>query len=94
MTLKNLEKQLLSSYESTLALEEKEICEEVDSILSDDKDLIRETANIYCMHFLSFKKDNMNPELIKRCQKYLDDIRNYHHIKIALEDIIRSRKMV
>ena len=30
------DKQLISSYESTLALEGREICKEVDSILEDD----------------------------------------------------------
>ena len=30
------ENQLLSSYESTLAVEGREICKEVDSILEDD----------------------------------------------------------
>ena len=34
------DKQLISSYESTLALEGREICKEVDSILGDDDELL------------------------------------------------------
>ena len=51
------DKQLLSSYESTLAIEGEEICKEVDSLFSDDIDLIREKANVYCLRCTSFKKD-------------------------------------
>ena len=32
------ENQLISSYESTLAAEGKEICKEVDSLLQDDEE--------------------------------------------------------
>ena len=42
------ESKLISSYESTLAVEGREICKEVDSILEDDIDLIREKASTYC----------------------------------------------
>ena len=88
------EEQLLSSYESTLAVEGKEICEEVDSLFSDDINLIREKANVYCLRCTSFKKDVIDPKLFKRCEKYLDVLRNYNHIKNALEDISRLRKKV
>ena len=32
--------------------------------------------------------------MIKRCENYLDDIRNYRDIKNTLEHISRTRKMV
>ena len=88
------DKQLLSSYESTLAIEGEEICKEVDSLFSDDIDLIREKANVYCLRCTSFKKDVIDSKLFERCKKYLDDMRNYRDIKYTLENISRTRKMV
>ena len=40
-----IENQLLSSYESTLAVEGEEICKEVDSLIQDDHELLIEKAN-------------------------------------------------
>ena len=78
------DKQLLSSYESNLAIEGEEICKEVDSLFSDDIDLIREKANVYCLRCTSFKKDVIDSKLFERCKKYLDDMRNYRDIKYTL----------
>ena len=46
------ENQLISSYESTLALEGEEICKEVDSLIQDDRKLLIEKAKAYCLFFL------------------------------------------
>ena len=43
------ENQLLSSYESTLAVEGREICKEVDSLNQDDHELLIEKAEAYCL---------------------------------------------
>ena len=64
------DKQLLSSYESTLALEGREICKEVDSILSDDHELLIEKANAYCL-FLQIQKELI---LMKNCLKDVKSI--------------------
>ena len=90
----NFEKQLLSSYESTLAVEGEEICKEVDSILEDNYELLVEKANAYCLFCTDPKRVNIDEKLFERCKKYLDDIRNYRDIKYTLENISRSRKMV
>ena len=50
------DKQLISSYESTLAVEGREICKEVDSILEDDDELLVEKANAYCLFLYTSKK--------------------------------------
>ena len=50
------ESKLISSYESTLAVEGREICKEVDSILEDDIDLLREKALAYCLLCKDLKK--------------------------------------
>ena len=88
------EEQLLSSYESTLAVQGSEICKEVDSILGDDFDLIRDKALTYCYLCTSLKKDAISTKLFEKCEKYRKDFRNYNYIKNNLEFISRTRKMV
>ena len=43
------EKQLLSSYESTFAVEGREICEEVESLFPDNDEFLFKKANVYCL---------------------------------------------
>ena len=88
------EKQLLDSYESTLALEGKEICEEIDSMYGDNFDLLVEKADSYCLFSRLLKEDEIDKKLREKCEKYLKDSRNYRSIKISLEDISISRKRV
>ena len=85
--------QLISSYESTLAVEGREICKEVDSILEDDE-LLVEKANAYCLFCTDPKRVDIDEKLFDRCKKYLDDKRNYRDIKYTLENISRKRKKV
>ena len=59
------DKQLISSYESTLALEGREICKEVDSILEDDDELLVEKANAYCL----FCTDPKRADIVEKCRK-------------------------
>ena len=89
-----IDKQLISSYETVLAVEGSEICKEVDSLFSDDYDLIREKANAYCLFCTDPKRVDIDKNLIDRCVKYLKYLRNFRDIKNTLEHITRSRKMV
>ena len=57
------DKQLLSSYESTLALEGEEICKEVDSLFQDNHELLIEKAKAYCL-FIQIQKELI---LMKNC---------------------------
>ena len=88
------EEQLISSYESTLAAEGREICEEIDSMYGDNDKLLVEKADAYCLFSRLLKEDEIDKKLREKCEKYLDDKRNYRHIKIILEDISKSRKKV
>ena len=88
------ENQLLNSYESTLAIEGKKICKEIDSMLGENDELLVEKANAYCSFFTNLKILGLDTKMIKRCKKYLDDMRNYRDIKNTLEHISRTRKMV
>ena len=88
----NFDKQLISSYESTVAVEGREICKEVDSILEDDDELLVEKANAYCLFCTDPKRVNIDEKLFERCKKYLDDIRNYSDINYILKNISRRRR--
>ena len=88
------DKQLLSSYESTLALEGEEICKEVDSLFQDNHELLIEKAKAYCLFYTDPKRANIDEKLFDRCKKYLNDKRNYRDIKYTLENISRTRKKV
>ena len=92
--MKNLKKQLLSSYESTLAVEGREICKEVESLIKDDHELLIEKANAYCLFCTDPKRVNIDKNLFDRCKKYLKDLRNYRNIKSTLEFISSLRKKV
>ena len=89
-----IDKQLISSYESTLAVEGEEICKEVESILEDNHELLIEKANAYCLICTNPKRVDIDAKSVDRCRKFLKDIRNFRDIKNTLEDISRSRKMV
>ena len=81
---KKFEEQLLSSYESTLAVEGREICKEVDSILGDDFDLIRYKANAYCLFYTDPKRVDIDEKIVEKCRKFLLMIGRYRYIKNSL----------
>ena len=91
---KKFENQLISSYESTLAIEGEQICKEVDSILGDNDYLLIEKANTYCLFCTNPKRFYIDAKLVERCKKYLDNMRNYRDIKYTLEIISKTRKKV
>ena len=90
--MEKLEDQFITSCETALSKEGKEICKEVDQLIKDDKKFDIDKARTYCSFCLSFKKHVMDEKLYERCKKYLDDNRNYRLIKHTLEDISRTRK--
>ena len=88
------EKQLLSSYESTLAVKGEEICKEVDSLIKDDHELLIEKANAYCLLCTNPKRVDIDEKIVEKCRKFLKNISNYRDIKITLDHISITRKMV
>ena len=86
------ENQLISSYESTLALEGVEICKEVESLNKDDDKFLIEKAQAYCIFCLRYKKDSLNKDLINKCNQFIDNTRNLRSIKNCLDYISKERK--
>ena len=90
--MESIEKQFITSYESHLAKEGKEICKEVDSIIGDNDELMVEKADTYCNFISHSKSHGFDPKLVDRCRKYLDEMSNYRRIKHTLEEVDFSRK--
>ena len=86
------ENQLISSYESTLAVEAREICKEVESLLENDYKFLIEKAEIYSNFCLSFRKDSLDKDLFIKCKKLKYDISNLRSIKYNLDSISDTRK--
>ena len=61
-----------------LALNGDEICKEIDSILSDDLDLMKMKAHCYCVFYTN--KNRIDTELYEKCRKYLDHDRYFKEI--------------
>ena len=80
------ENQLLSSYESTLAVEGREICKEVDD------ELLVEKANAYCRFCTDPKRVNIDEKLFDKCKNYLRNMSRLSYIKIHMEYLSNSRK--
>ena len=87
-----LENQLISSYESTLAEEGREICEKIDSLIKDDEKFDIDKAQFYCNFCLSFKKDSLDKDLFIKFKKLKYDISNFNSIKYNLDGISKVRK--
>ena len=86
------ENQLISSYESTLAAEGKEVCKEVDSLLQDDKEFNIDKAEYYYHFCLTFGKDSLDKNLLNKCQKFKYNNSNFISIKYELNNISEVRK--
>ena len=76
-----LKKQLIDGYEPTLVIEGDEICKEIDSLLSDDFDLMREKARTYCYFCTEIKKGVVDTKLHDKCEKYLKNLRYHEELK-------------
>ena len=88
----NFEKQLIYSYEKALVEEGREICEKIDSLIKDDDKFLIEKAQTYCSFCLSFRKDSLDKDLFKKCQKFSYNTSNLRSIKYDLDSISETRK--
>ena len=92
--MEDLEKQFITSYESTLAKEGKEICEKILVYIGEKDKMIMEKAKAFCEFFMKYKLDGVDTKkLIERCEKYLYDMKNYRRIKQSLEEVNINRRL-
>ena len=90
--MEQIENNFITSYQSTLAKEGKEICKEVDSIIGDNDELMVEKATTYCQFISSFKVDGVDPKLVERCQNYIDDVNNFMRFKSTFNKVNNDRR--
>ena len=88
----NIENQLISSYESNLAAEGKELCKEVDSLLQHDEEFNIDKTEKYCHFCLTFRKDSLNKDFLIKIQKYKYNNANFRSIKYELNNISEVRE--
>ena len=77
--LDKLKESTIIKYEMALALIGDEICEEIDSKLPDDLELMRKKAICYCDFLKNIKHDD--DELKEKCKKYLNYLIYHQRIK-------------
>ena len=84
--MEQIEKQFITSYQSILTQEGKEICEEVLVMIGDKDELMIEKAKAFCEFFLSYKLDGVNTEkLLERCKNYLEELNNFNKYKYTFK---------
>ena len=91
--MEQIEKQFITSYESHLAKEGKEICKEVYSIIGDNDALMVEKAKAFCEFFCSYKSDGVNTEkLVEKCENYLENLNNFMRFKSTFKQVNIARR--
>ena len=75
--LDKLKESIIDRYKMALALNGDEICKEIESVLSDDLDLMLVKASCYCVFYLN-KKNGVDPKLYEKCEKFSGHFRYYN----------------
>ena len=89
--MEDLEKQFITSFQSILLKEGKEVCEEILVMIGEKDEMVLEKAKAFCEFFLSYKLDGVNTEkLEERCRKYLEEIYNLYEYK---EDFKKANRI-
>ena len=94
--MEQIKKNFITSFQSNLVSEGKDICKEVESLLDSNVDFTMEKAYIYS-NFISYLRD-IDPNLRNRCQKYKSDFNDFsickenfgNYINLSREEKERS----
>ena len=90
--MEQIEKKFITSYESELAKEGKEIYKEVCSIVGNNDEMIVEKAKTFCKFFCYNLEDNLNENLRKKCKKYLEKVEILRNYKLTFQEAKTIRK--
>ena len=91
--MEDLEKQFITSCESLLTQEGKEICEEVLGMVGECDELMMKKALAFCEFFLVYDLDGVNTKkLCKKCKNFLEEYHKYHKYKIKFREANYYRK--
>ena len=81
--LDKMKRDFIDRYDHTLSLVADEICQEIDSLIPDDLDLVQENAVSYCKFIKHRNYLPISKELHAKCESYL-----YHKRKLE-ENIMK-----
>ena len=91
--MEQIEEHFITSYQSNLAKEGKEICEEILVMIGEKDKMMIEKAKAFCEFFLSYKLDGVNTEkLLERCKNYLNKVCDFNRYEYAFRSINNERK--
>ena len=80
--MEDLEKQFITSSNTTLTQEAKKLCEDILVVIGEQDEMLLDKAKVFCDYFLCHKPHGVETtELEKRCIKYEHDLRNYRYYK-------------
>ena len=84
--MEDLEKQFITSCQSILKQEGKEICEEILVMIGEKDEMVLEKAKAFCEFFMTYKLDGVDTKkLIERCKNYLDELENLNKYKFTFK---------
>ena len=93
--MEKLEEQFITSCQSLLTQEGKEICKEVLVMIGEKDEMMMKKALAFCDFFLVYDLDGVNTEkLCKRCKKYIEEYHNYQKYKIKFREANYYRKEI
>ena len=91
--MEQIEKQFITSYQSFLLKEGKEICEEILVMIGEKDEMVLEKAKAFCEFFCSYKLDGVNTEkLVEKCENYLENLINFYKYKSTFKQANFVRK--
>ena len=91
--MEDFEKQFITSCQSILTQEGKEICQEILVMIGEKDEMKRMKAKVFCEFFLSFKLEGVEDSKLKeKCRDYLEYLNDFQRYNHAFESIGRERK--
>ena len=90
--MEDLEKQFITSSNTTLVKEAKKLCEDILVMIGEKEEMIKRKAEVFADYFLNHKPYGVETtELEKRCVKYRDDVCNFEKYKRSFKE---NRKFI
>ena len=90
--MEQIKKQFITSFQSNLASEGKEICKEVESQLDGNVKFTMEKAFTYSKFISYLREVDVDPKLVERCQKYINDFNNFNSCKEIFNNFINFER--
>ena len=91
--MEKLEEQFITSCQSLLVKEGKEICKEVLVMIGEKDEMMMKKALAFCEFFLSYKLEGVNTEkLVEKCENYLENLNNFYKYKSTFKQVNIARR--